>query len=244
MKKVALILCGIAATFFAGFAAVLGAEAAGLPEGGWNLQFLAPLFLGWIGGAFITIIVAILLRRATVSAQLTGILLAAPAAASLVAAAVTVVALFPAKQMAADHEEFLGQAWDNPALVRELVARSRTETLTRLEHWNLSGVIWFPNQINQDEIPHLLEFFKNDTNSIVGLITRQRCSSQQLRDVYQRYKSDPGNRVGEELISVAETPVDVLNDIVTHNVRYPENKYSDYIIVEAEKMLRQRTHGQ
>lgn len=44
----------------AGFAAVYGARAGGLMAGGWNWQFLPPLYIGWLAGLLIAIMTGLI----------------------------------------------------------------------------------------------------------------------------------------------------------------------------------------
>ena len=88
-KLLAGVVCGSAAVYFAGLSSGAGAAVGGLKEGGWNWQFLMPVYLGWLFGLLLTIGVSIYVFSRSMAwyLQLSAILFVAPSAAFAISAA-------------------------------------------------------------------------------------------------------------------------------------------------------------
>lgn len=214
-------------------------------EGGWNWQFLPPLYIGWIGGAIVTLIAAVVVCVALRSAlaRLVGILFCAPTLAFAISSIVYFFALLPERRANESCQDLLEIAERDPSVVHEFIAKAKNRGVTQSEKMVIWQTVWKRGRIPSEDVPYLLEYFREDISAVAGLLKNQEVAESDLRMVYERYKNQSGgiHRINDELISMPDTPVDILYDIAHHNDRYPSSPtYPEHLVRRAEQEIEKR----
>jgi hypothetical protein len=215
-KSLGIFLAIAAATFLSGFAALAGACGGGLQEGGWNWQFLPPLFFGWVGGFLISLVCLAVTASSTLeySHRLAIILLAPLLISSGVSAAAYSIMLLPERRAAAGYQKILSSLKAKPDAVRTLIAEARVRPLSSPERHALWQTLWVPRAIPAEDVSFLLEYFEQDGSALGGIMVHQLITPEQLRYLYEHHKNSRGySRVLDELTTHPLTPLDVLQSL-------------------------------
>lgn len=216
-RGASIFACVVAAAFISGITAVMGSRLGGLQDGGWNWQFMPPLFIGWIGGLFVASICAITLAHPRVHHfQLSGTLFIAPVFTMIVSAGFYFIELTPERVSASDYHALEKKSKNDPTFISTLIDKSRRTSLTDNERQILWQALGQQNAIPENDIDYLLCYFEKDISGIAMLIKYQKVSPDQLRQVYATYKNDKSGgrwRICHDLLELSSTPPDIIRDI-------------------------------
>ena len=242
IRIVGCLAFGAVAVYLSGFAAVYGAVAGGLEEGGWNWQFLGPLAAGWSIGLTITIVTAILLFWFTQSTILHwfGVLVAAPSLCFFGGMAVYFAKLRPQKQAISAKIEILERVRAEPFVVDQIIEHARNGSMSDAERGALWHIIWESDAVKSKDIPFLVNYFRDDVASLAALLKYQPIADQELRLIYDSHKARQ-NRIPEELVELKKTPLDILVEISQHNELSDKyGKYDEHLIKRANDAITDR----
>ncbi len=220
MRTITKCLGGVvavaAATFLSGFTALAGARATGLQEGGWNWQFMPPLFFGYLGGFVISLICLAATGSLTLSySRRLAVTFVVPL---LITFGVSGIAYFiilsPEGRAAASHRQVFSDLHFKPDAVHDLIAQAGVRKLSNPERHALWQMLWVPQSIPAEDVSFLLDYFERDESALGAIMVRQSITPEQLRYLYQRHKrSSRHSRVLDELASHPLTPSDVLQSL-------------------------------
>lgn len=173
-----------AATFFSGFAALIGAQVGGLQEGGWNFQFLPPLFYGWLGGFVLSLIGLGITgaSEATYARRFTFAFVGPILITFCISVAVYSVT------RPADLKSTLAKMKTHPETLRVLIAKAHVSPLSQTDRATLWHMVWVKNSIPVEEVSFLLDYFSQDGSALGGIMTCQTVTPEQLRSLYERHK--------------------------------------------------------
>ena len=167
-KTLGVIATVAAATFLSGFAALAGARGGGLQESGWNWQFLPPLFYGWLGGFFVSLICLGVSASLTSSygRRLAVTFLAPFLIAAVVSRTAYYIMLAPERRAEHNYRQVLSDLKARPEALHALVAQARARPLSSPERDALWQMLWVPQAISTDEISFLLDCFEHDDSEV------------------------------------------------------------------------------
>lgn len=106
---------------------------------------------------------------------------------------------------------------NNPNKRHDLISEIKKRPLTPFERNCLLDIVWKKGEVHDDEIPILLDFFKDDEYALAGIMNNQNITADQLRQLYEKHKnSTQYSRVLNELATHRLTPDDVLMDMLNN----------------------------
>lgn len=200
-------------TFLSGYAALVGAQAGGLREGGWNWQFLPPLFYGWLGGFIVSLIcLAVAASRTTDYFLRLTITFLTPLVLTFgISVAAYSIALLPERRAQQEYRQTLTDLKAQPGALHSLIGQARVRPLSSAERGALWQMLWVPQPLSADEVSFLLDYFSQDGSALGGIMVHQPITPEQLRSLYKRHKNPREySRVLDELATHPLTPPDVL----------------------------------
>jgi len=238
LKVLAGIICGALAVWSAGISAGIGAGVGGLREGGWNWQFLPSIYLGWLAGFLITLVLAVIIFTRSIRwyLQLPAILLAAPVTTFVVSSLFYFFALMPDRIEEARNSKFLTEARNDTTVVDRLLQQARSGKLTPIQRSAIGQSLGRKNRFGHSETVFLLDYFQKDISAVAAIMRYQPVTESDLRMIFSRYDNTESafTRIYDELIEHPLTPIDIL-DAIAQNGRCPEHMTKKAIEARTKK---------
>jgi len=129
---------------------------------------------------------------------------------------------------------------NNPQALNVLIAKAKKDpaSVDTIEKTFIWQSVQQKNPTVQEELPFLLEFFKNETVGTCGLMEHNKLSENQIRFIYSNFKQTQGGwiRIYDEIISNDNTPPDILNDIIV-DIENARGTTFDYMLENAKTAL-------
>ena len=125
----------------------------------------------------------------------------------------------------------------NPQGLKLLIEKIKNDPVSAdpVEKRMLWLSVFGDNPTIQEELPFLLEYFKNDTSGTGGLMEHNKLTEAQIRFIYSNFKQTEGGwaRIYDDIIPNESTPPDILNDIINQLTNGRDNNRS-YMLENAK----------
>jgi hypothetical protein len=129
---------------------------------------------------------------------------------------------------------------NNPEGLKHLIEKIKKDpfSATTID----KGIIWQSvfgkNKTIQEELPFLLEFFKNDASATGGLMEHNILTEEQIRFVYRNFKQTGGGwaRIYDDIIATKNTPKDIIYNII-EDINSSNSKCFQYMLEDAQKVI-------